>query len=338
MATKRQFIIVVCATLLLASIGSNVVARWLGFTKPGAAYRRIGPTSGPQVFCAGSSLLQFGLAWPEISNTFGQGMENWGVGASSPSEWEMPQKLATNVNLMIIGISVYDLNEYHLCNDRANIVPLTQTIRDLWNSSMNRKFAKRLLSQYPLAYLRRLFPTAGNSDAVMVGLRRKLPARLRTSAATEDNANAMVLPKDAVMEFGASTEKLSDWPPAKTLRRLALTRSENQGLHAFDGPKQLAFRRMLQRAKANGRIIIVVLPVAPLYAHEFLTPEVNRQFDEALAAAQQSFPEALVVRLDQISALQSDEYFSDPVHMNGAGRIIATQAFLQAVQPQFAKP
>jgi hypothetical protein len=203
---------------------------------------------------------------------------------------------------------------------------------------MNWHFSKRLISQYPLAYLRRFFPTAGNSDAVLVGLRRKLPTKLRTSAAAEDSANSMVLPKDAVMEFGGSIEKLSDWPTAKTLRRLALTRSENQGMHAFNGPKQLAFRRMLQRAKEQGRTIIVVLPVAPLYAHEFLTPAVNRQFEETLADAEKSVPDALVVRLDQISNLKSDEYFSDPVHMNGAGREIASAAFLQVLNTNFARP
>lgn len=324
--------------MVIASMGSNLVSNWIGLPKPGAAYRRIGPQSGPQVFCAGSSLLQFGLSWPQISKTLGQGMENWGIGASSPSEWEMSQSMATNVNLMIIGVSVYDLNEYHLCNSRANIVPLTRTIQDLWRSGMSWQFSKRVLSQYPLAYLRELFPTAGNSDAVLVGLRRKLPAKLRTSAAAEDSANSMVLPKAAVLEFGGSTEKLSDWPEAKTLRRLALMRSEIQGLHDFDGPKQLAFRRMLQRAKECGASIVVVLPVAPLYAHEFLTPEVNRKFEKSVAEAQRAFPDARLVRLDQVAALQSDEYFSDPVHLNGAGREIATEAFLKALNPHITRP
>lgn len=338
MSGKTTFAFVVCATLLLASVGSHLVAGWIGLPKPGAAFRRIGPPGGPQVFCAGSSLLQFGLAWPEISKALGQGMENWGVGGSSPSEWEMSQTLATNANLMIIGVSVYDLNEYHLANSRANVVPLSQTIQDLWRSGVSRQFSKRLLSQYPLAYLRELFPTAGNSDSVLVGLRRKIPAKLRASAAAEDSANAMVVPKAAVMEFGASTEKLSDWPVAKKLRRLALMRSETQGAHTFDGPKLLAFQRMLQRAQACGSNIVVVLPVAPLYAHEFLTPEVNRNFEKSLADVQHAFPDALFVRLDQVAELQSDDYFSDPVHMNGAGRDIATEVFLKALKPHRPQP
>ena len=309
-----------------------MVARWIGLPNPAAAFRRIGPQSGSQVFCAGSSLLQFGLAWPEISKVLGKGMENWGIGGSSPSEWELSQPLATNADLMIIGVSVYDLNELHLANSRANVVPLGRTIQDVWLGGMSWQFSKRLLSQYPLAYLRQIFPTAGNSDAVLVGLRRKLPSKMRTAAATEDSANAMVLPKEAVFEFGGSTEKLSDWDPAKKLRRLALMRSETQGEHTFGGPKQLAFQRMLQRSQASGSNIVVVLPVSPLYAHEFLTPDVNLNFEKTLASVQRAFPTAQLVRLDQVAALQSDEYFSDPVHMNGAGREIATEAFLKALK------
>jgi hypothetical protein len=326
-----QLLFVVGAALIIAAAGSHFVAHWIGLPKPGAAYRRIGPTTGPQVFCAGSSLLQFGLSWPEISKILGQGMENWGVGGSSPSEWEVSQLAATNVNLMIIGVSIYDLNEYHLGNSRANIAPLAQTIADLWYSGSSWNFSKRLLSQYPLAYLREIFPTAGNADAVLVGLRRKLPTGLRSSAAAEDRANSLVVPKDAVMEFGGSTDKMSTWPAAKLLRRMALMRSETQGQHAFNGPKQLAFRRMLAREQEHGGNVVVVLPVSPTYAKEFLTPEIQQQFEQSLAEVRRQFPQARFVRLDQVAALESDEFYSDPVHLNGAGRDVATGAFLKTL-------
>ena len=326
-----QFLLVVCATLLIASIGSHWVAHWVGLAKPGASYRRIGPVTGPQVFCAGSSLLQFGLAWPEISQLLNQGMENWGVGGSSPVEWEESQKLVTNVNLMIVGVSIYDLNEYHLADTRANLVPVTQTVADLWHSDMTWQFSKRVLSQYPLAYLRELLPTAGNSDFVLVGLRRKLPSNFRSAAAAEDRANALVLPKEAVLDFGASLEKLSDWPAAKRLRRLASMRNETHGNHLFEGPKHLALLRMLQRQQAAGRNLVVVLPLAPLYLNEFVTPETSRHFEAALADVQHAFPAARLVRLDRVAALQSDDYFSDPVHLNGAGRELATAAFETAL-------
>jgi len=327
-----KFLFVVGMAILIAMVASHLLANWIGLPKIGATYRRIGPQTGPQVFCAGSSLLQFGLSWPEISEKLGQGIENWGVGGSSPSEWEASQKLATNADLMIIGVSVYDLNEYHLCDSRANIVPLMQTIRDLWQTQSTWQFSKRVVSQYPLAWLRTLFPTAGNSDAVLVGLRRRLPRQLRAAAAVEDRANAMVLPKEAVLDFGASTEKLSDWPAAKSLRRLALMRSETQGQQTFNGPKALAFRRMLQAAQERGRIIVVVLPVAPAYAHAFLTPAMEHDFENVLADAQRAFPQAVFVRLDQVPVLNSDEYFADPVHLNGDGRSIATPVFLNALK------
>ena len=159
---KAKFLLVVCSALVIAIVFNYLVAFWIKLPKHNAIYRRIGPETGPQVFCAGSSLLQFGLSWPEVSKILDQGIESWGVAASTPSEWEVFQNLANNTNLMIIGVDVYDLNEYHLCEGRANLVPLTQTILDLWQSSTDRQFSKRLLSQYPLSYLQKLFPTAGS--------------------------------------------------------------------------------------------------------------------------------------------------------------------------------
>jgi hypothetical protein len=71
------------------------------------------------------------------------------------------------------------------------------------------------------------------------------------------------------------------------------------------------------------------MPVAPVYARQFLKPEVVRRFEDALTAAHTAVPQAIFVRLDLLPALSSDEYFSDYVHLNGAGRKIATEAFLK---------
>jgi hypothetical protein len=327
LAPGGVFFVLSMATII-AGVVSHLVAAWVHLPTPNPAYRRIGPVAGPQVLCAGSSLLQFGLSWPEISETLGQGIESWGLGGSTPLEWEVFQGLATNTNLMIMGVSVYDLNEHHLCSASANVVPLAGTIRHLRGHPESWPYARHLLGQYPLAYLRKLFPTAGNSDAVLVGLRRKLPTRLRAAAAEEDRSNSLVLPSEPVLNFGGSTEKVSDWSRSKTLRRLASMRSENQGMHAFNGPKKLAFERMLLRAQQRGRVIVVILPVSPAYTHEFLAPEVIRNFENALAEAQRADPQAEFVRLDEISALNSDDYYGDLVHLNGAGRQIATEAFL----------
>ena len=325
---RARLILVFCVAILIAAALSHFAARWLGMPTPTMVYRRIGPESGSQVFCAGSSVVQFGLSWPEISVALGQGIENWGLGGSTPTEWEMSQPLSTNTDLMIIGVSLHDLNEHFLCHSHANVVPITRTIRDLWHSKADWQFSRRVLSQYPLTYLRKMFPTAGNSDAVLVGLRRRVRSLIGSSA-TADEKDFLVLPSQPDLNFGDTTEKVSDWPAGKAARRLDLLRNEIHGSHWFGGPKHLAFLRMLDRAEQRGRVIVVVVPVAPMYVHKFVTPEVVRNFENALTEAQRAAPQARFIRLDQLPVLSSDEYYSDFVHPNGAGRRILTAAFLE---------
>lgn len=329
---KHAGIPVILIAVLAASILSHSLAGWIGISSGLATYRRIGPRMGPQVFCAGSSLMQFGLSWPEVSEMLGQGIENWGVGGSTPEVWEVPQELATNTNLTLIGVSVYDLNEHRLCDTRADIVPFLRTVRDLRNSRASWQFSKRLISQYLLAYLRKLFPTAGRSDAVLVGLRREARKLLRLSSASEDRAAALVLPSQAILDFGESTLKLSDLSKGRLVRRLATLRSEMQGMHSFDGPKSLALKRMVDHAQKQGRVVVVVLPVSPAYAGEFINPSVAQEFDNVLKEALRVAPSAKVVRLDKLPVLQSNDLFSDLVHLNSAGRRKATEAFLEEFQ------
>jgi hypothetical protein len=58
---------------------------------------------------------------------------------------------------------------------------------------------------------------------------------------------------------------------------------------------------------------------------------VKQEFEEALAEAQRSAPQARWVRLDQLGELNSNDYFWDLVHMNVYGQKIATKAFLAQV-------
>jgi hypothetical protein len=331
LSSGTQLAFIALLTILVAAAADRVIAASIGFYDPGsdAAYRRIGPSTGPQVFVAGSSVLQFALSWQDISTLLGQGIENWGVPASSPDIWEVSQGLAANVNRTIIGISLYDLNEYHLADSRANIVSFTQTIRDLRESGASWQFSRRVLSQYPLAYVRKVFPTAANSDEVLVGIRGLLRERLGLASASEDRDRALVLPSEPVLEFGKVSTKLSDWPQGKLLRRLSLMRGDNRGAHLFNGPKQVALRRMLARAHQQGSVIIVVLPVSSDYLHEFITPKATEDFESTLMDAQRIVPDTTIVRLDRVPAFQSDEYFSDFVHLNSAGRAVATEAFMK---------
>ena len=52
---------------------------------------------------------------------------------------------------------------------------------------------------------------------------------------------------------------------------------------------------MLGRAQQRGGVIVVVAPMAPMYVHKFVTPEVVRSFEDALAEAQRVTPQAQFV-------------------------------------------
>jgi hypothetical protein len=328
MSRKKQFVIVLCATIVLSSAVDHLIAAWIKVRRPVTTYRRIGPESGPQTFMAGSSLLQFALDWEEVSRAVGRGIENWGIPGSSPREWEVFQERATNSNLMIISADLHGLNEYQVCDIHANIVPLKTTVLDVLNARSHRSLSMRLIGDYPLAYLRKLFPTAGRSVEVMVAARRKARELMGKRQVNSNQGDFLVLPDQPILNFGNETNKLSDWSAAKMLRRMASIRTQIRGKIAFHGSKQLAFRRMLTNAAGQGPVIVVVLPVSKSYAREFVTPEVQREFESGLREVAAGLPEIQVVRLDQVEELSSDENYADPVHLNGAGRRIATDTFL----------
>lgn len=327
----RQVTVVLLLALAVAILGDHLIGRWLGFRSGGGAgtYRRIGPETGPQAIAAGSSLLQFGLVWSEVAQSLGQGIESWGVGGSSPEMWEVSQRLATNTSAMIVGVSVYDMNEYRLSDARAAIVPLSQTAADLWSAGASWGLARRLFSQYATAYLRVAFPTAGNADRVLTMVRQKAFEMLGLWLSKEERDTFVILPSKPVLEFGDTTASLVEWSPARMLRRRTVMRAENSGVHEFNGPKWQAFRRLVRRAQEKGRLIVVVMPVSQVYADEFLTPDVLTRFDRSLDEALRGSGPAEIVRLDRDALLTRNEHFFDLVHLNSAGRRRATTLFLE---------
>jgi len=84
-------------------------------------------------------------------------------------------------------------------------------------------------------------------------------------------------------------------------------------------------------------VVVIVLPVSPLYGREFLSPEVSARFEKMVADAKRATPQARWIRLDQLPALRSNEYYSDLVHMNMYGQEIATSALLSELKRQMAK-
>jgi hypothetical protein len=334
MTRGRQFILILCVVVAISSLASHLAIAWLKIRATPIAYNCIGSQDQkPAAFLAGSSLAFHGLDWNRISESLGSRMETWAVAGSSPSEWQVFQERAPHATRTFIVVSAYDLNENWLCDFHADVVPLSETIRNLRQSGADWPFCKKVLSQYPLMVMRKLFPTAGRSDGFMVGIRGKLQKLVHASAAGGEGD----APQIGAAGTSVIRDKITDWSGARLERRLVLMRSSCQGKQTFDGMKENALMRMLQRAESQGQSVLVVLPVSPIYQKEFLTSDVVHDFENSLADVRRHCPRTQIIRLDPIKALNDNDQFWDLVHMNTYGQQIATTALLNQLQPSLSK-
>ena len=329
---KVQFGVIALAAMTITSGISHFVVRWLHIRTVVVSHRIIGDCGAkPFAYLAGSSLMLDALSVDRVSMELRHGIETWFVAGSSPSEWEPFQSLAPDARITLVGVSAYDLNEEFLCDFRSEVVPLGQAVRDLAAARSSWPFITRVLSEYPLQYLRILFPTAGRSDGVMGGLKEQLREPLRPWIAFESDVG----PKVPLLDGGGldyKRERISDWSAGYLLRSVEKLRSACQDRHSFDGTKNLALLRILERGRRQGRVIVVVLPVSAAYKNGFFTAKTVRKFEDALHAAQLAVPDVFWIRLDQIPQLSSNEYFWDVVHLNTFGQQIATDAFLEQMR------
>ena len=332
MSRKFHLLIIILFVVSITAITSHGLTAWLKIQTKPVKHWVIAPMAvKPSVFVAGSSLASDGLSFGRISDSFGIGIETWGVAGSAPTEWEHFQHLARDVKHTVLVVSVYDLNEYFLCNYRAEIVPLKQTIHDLKESNSEWVFSKKVLNLYPTSYLRKLFPTISRSQGVIAGLRDKLRNILRGTITIERATTPTLSFEQGNSTEELKTEKISSWNEGRMLRRLTAMRSACKGRHQFNGPKKQAFHRMLRQAQGEN-LVVVVLPVSPKYKQELLTPQDNKHFEEAITEAKNINQQAQWIRLDQMDELYSDDFFWDLVHMNYYGQQIATEAFMRRLK------
>ena len=75
---------------------------------------------------------------------------------------------------------------------------------------------------------------------------------------------------------------VSNWPSDKALRRLTVLPGAKKFMAgiALVAQKTLAFLRMLKSAPKRQDAGVVIMPVAPLYADEFLNPDIAQRFEE----------------------------------------------------------
>lgn len=298
-------------------------------------HRQFGPLDLKTIALVhGSSLAFDGLDWNQIAEVFQGGIENWATPGSSPSEWEILQNRSMATERIFVVISPYDLNEFWLCDFRADIVPLGLTLRDLWKTRVDWPHARRILSQYPMMLARKLFPTAGRSDGVMVGIR----SWLRRLARRPSSPEAGAAPRFGSAGPSVVEEKVSDWPIDRIQRRMALMRASCLGQHAYAGLKNRALLRLLEEAQEQSQVILVVLPVSPFYHQEFLSSDVMRRFEKALDDIHQQRPGTRLIRLDHLPVLKDNAYFYDFVHLNKFGQAIATRAFFEELKHPETSP
>lgn len=323
MKQKLKLPIILCVVVVVCSTVCHAMISWLHIRVIPSVYQCYGSEGlKPHIVLHGSSLAYDGIDWGRISEEQGEAIESWASAGSSPPEWEMLHSRSPNVTGTYIVVSPFDLNEYYLCDFRADIVPISQTIRDLWQSGADWKFSKRILSQYPMMIIREFFPTVGRSDGVMTGVRANLlkVIYMRSNAVVSDE------PKFESTEDSDFKQKVTDWSPARLDRRLVLMRTRCEGKHSFSGPKAMALAHLLRQSEKQGWVVLIVVPVSPIYHEEFLPRDIMQKFEMAILAAQHSCPQAKLIRLDQIPALQDNNMFLDAVHLNMYGQKIATEA------------
>jgi hypothetical protein len=331
---KWHLIFALLFAVLAASAGSHLAIRWLKIRAGAVGYHHYGPAGEKaRAVLFGSSLAYDGLNWQRICEEQGGAIESWATPGSSPAEWEVYQRRSPDVTQSFVVISAYDMNEYWLCDYRAEIVPLKQTWKDLWHSHVSWAFRKRILSQYAEMYVRKLFPTVGRSDGVMVGVR----GLLRRVTGHESDAEEGDAPRFGFTDNTTSTERVTEWSAGHLLRRLSLMRNACEGKSSYDGPKRMALARLLERAAQQGRVTLVVMPVSPIYHRAFLNEQAAQAFENELSDMKQRHPGMQLLRLDQIADLYDDNKFRDFVHLNKFGDEIATASFLSHSKMQWSR-
>jgi hypothetical protein len=327
MTRSRQLVLVLMVATVLAAAGSHLVASWLKVRTVATHAYSIGePNGNPPAFLAASSVGGYAISWELISTQLDTQIKTWGIAGGTPCEFEQFQKRVPEAQTTFIVVSTYDLDDALICDFHANIVPVGRTIQALLEAHADRNEWKRALSQYPMTWLRTLFPTLGRSRGIMGATLIKVKDMIkRSSRASETPAGPTINFGKGAGNDEYAQQKLSDWSPSQIAGKLVAMGVDFQGGHSFNGPKKLALERMLQYGCQRGRTIVVVSPVSPAYTKEFIHPETQKKFEEALAEVRQSVPRAEWLRLDQMPGLAADEIFCDLVHLNVFGRQLATE-------------
>jgi hypothetical protein len=331
----RRLLGTAAAVLALSAGLSHLTAAALGVRFASVSHLSVRPDlRGRPLVLLGSSITLYGLDQEALATAIGRPLTARFVPSGSPAELETLQAEVDPVSATVVGLSIYDMNELVLADRRPELVPIRRAVADLREAGADWPFTKRVLGQYLLHGATRAFPTAGKSDLVMVGVRRVAreaaagrwpfgrPSALRPPGGGGATPAILFDPRGATDR----ERTLDSWPREERLRNIANYGITGRDRHAFFGPKFLALRRLATAAVARGETVVVVFPVSPPYAVEFLDAAARVRFEQELAALATAAPAVVILRLDLDPALQSERAFRDLVHLGPEGRRHATDA------------
>ena len=331
MSRRKQLLVIILTVLTLTSALDHLIAWQFRIMAKAGNQLQFGNTASPRLaFAAGSSLAFYGIAWNDVAELVHAKILSYAVPGGSVREMEVLFRRQPAATRTFIGISAYDINEHHISDFRAQLVPFTEEVGNLWAARADWAHSKKVLSQYPMRAIRAIFPTAGQYGAVMVKLREILRAISRGGMPVQKQAQAATPDFAVITDKGNNqTSTISDWDPARLQRNIVDISSHGGGNFEFHSTKRQSLFRFIHQGATQGKVVVIVMPESPVYNAEFLKEPVRRRFEEFLADAQNETPEALWVRLDQVPELNSNQYFWDLVHMNVTGQAIATKFLLE---------
>ena len=325
LSRKQQFFAIVATVLVLASALNHLLVRVLAIRTDAIDRGKIAAASGDPVLVMGSSLTFFGVSFHQIARAMQRPVVTRSVGGCSPCELEWLAREVPEATRLIIGVSLFDLNENNLSDSRPVLVPFGQTFGDLRASHTDWTAAKRVLWSYPLPWIQRAFPLAGRSTTVMVNLRDKVRS-LRKRPAEIAPESRLSFKTD---EDSGHPEKLSEWDAGRVGRNLSQLTVSGLAHGRFDGPKSLALSRILKSAANREPTVVLVLPVSPPYRQAFADDASVEVFERAIERMKSADPNLQIVRLDRELPLQPAEVFWDLVHLNDDGNHIATRLVVE---------
>lgn len=270
----------------------------------------------------------FGIDWNSIGIHFDRRVDTFACSSASPCEIEALPFATAPAVVRVIGFSRYEMNEERISNQRPDLVPVWQTLTDLRASGMPWDYCKKVLGQYPASYLRKVFPTAGYSTAVMVGLRDK--ARQFTHRSRR--------PGVSVQGGEAQVERVTDWDAGRLARNVAICRAFGGDREVFGGPKWQALTRLAATASNEHPLVVIVLPVSPFYQRNVGSPAGAVAFDALLETAALQQPGLHVIRADRLPELDDNSRFCDFVHINLEGRTLLTPHVEKFLTPLLPPP